>query len=159
MYIYTHVYRYTCISIHMYIDIFTYNIYIYTHIHKHTCISYLPPLVQDLTQWPAQTCCSSYPQTLCFPNAEEMTPCTHKAESWLNTTHQKQPVTRCGIARHSWRFLKKGGYSKIGRMSNVGDNVWCLRLSCRIILGYPILRNTSLNVPAGFGCKRTIGKL
>ena len=86
--------------------------YLYKYIHKHTCISYLPPLVQDLTQWPAQTCCSSYPQTLCFPNVEEMTPCTHKAESWLNTTHQKQPVTRCGIAWHSWRFLKKGGTPK-----------------------------------------------
>lgn len=42
-------------------------------LHGHTKL-------EDLTQWPAQTCCSSYPQTLCFPNVEEMTPCTHKAD-------------------------------------------------------------------------------
>eukprot|EP00435_Cladocopium_sp_Y103_P046734 s1155_g13.t1 len=42
-------------------------------LHGHTKL-------EDLTQWPAQTCCSSYPQTVCFPDVEKMTPCTHKTD-------------------------------------------------------------------------------
>lgn len=42
-------------------------------LHGHTKL-------EDLTHWPAQTCCSSYPQSVCFPNVEKMTPCTHKAD-------------------------------------------------------------------------------
>ena len=151
MYIDTRVYRYTCISTYLHII----YIYTYTNIHVyHIC------LLSSRTLLSGQHRPAAAPtlKPFAFPTLRKW----HRARTRRNhgsTQRIKNSLSHVVVLQGTLGGFLKRGYSKIGRMSNVGDNVWCLRLSCRIILGYPILRNTSLNVLAGFGCKRTIGKL